>query len=108
LVGIVSQRIWTGQYEKGMEEAFMFGAGLVWLMLRPGKVPLYVLIALQFVGLTTNTYDFAQAEVASLVHKALSVALLFRVLSVGASVLAIREISRLQPKAILGNGAGVA
>jgi hypothetical protein len=58
-------------------------AGLIWLVKRPGRGPIWLLGIYQIISLAINVYIFAHAAVGTTAHKALLVHIIWRLLALG-------------------------
>jgi hypothetical protein len=56
-------------------------AGLIWLVARPGRGPIWLLGIFQLLSLASNGYLFAHAAVGTTAHKALLVHIIWRLLA---------------------------
>ncbi len=64
----------------------LLSVGMIWLLLRPSLSPVLVLGLLQLASLAYNVYQISTFDVSSDPHRALSVHILFRVLSITALI----------------------
>ena len=65
-----------------MDPAFLL-LGSLWLLLRPGTLPVVVLSVLQLAALSYNVYVFSGTAFGTNSNEALSVHIIFRALAVG-------------------------
>jgi hypothetical protein len=72
---------YLGILNANLIDVVVVAAGLAWLVLRPGSVPVMVLMALQAWGLAINVAALVPAATGSAVHQALVVHVAWRILA---------------------------
>jgi hypothetical protein len=75
-------------------DVLLFGAALTWLLQRPAELPLWILSAMQLLGVAINLSMIGRVEFGSSMHKGMVVHIVFRVTSIILNIVAIRAIGR--------------
>jgi len=99
IVGIVV----SGQLGTNAIDLVVFGAGLAWLLLSPGRIVLFVLAGLQMLALLVNGYAISQAEWGTPAHRALTVHIALRITAIGLNLMAAERLSQTDTKQSAGS-----
>ena len=78
--------VWLRRLNLNDIDLLVIAAGLTWLSIRPGLLPVIWLVAYQSFGLAVNLYSLSEATLGSLPSRALPMHILLRVLALGAMV----------------------
>jgi hypothetical protein len=92
-IGMVS----TGQYGANLADIVWCSAGLAWLIAKPSRAAISLLVIYQLIALLGNGVVFLHAPVGSMPFRALIVHMLWRVLSLVAMGMLYRKLGRKPP-----------
>lgn len=78
LIGIVI----SGQFNTNLIDAVIVAVGLVWLLAKPGFLPIVFLSLFQIFALAINVLAITEVSIGSTSHKGLVVHIIFRIMAV--------------------------
>lgn len=94
IIAIFIGMVATGKYGANLVDIVWCVGGLVWLITRPSRAAIWVLVVYQLVAFAVNLLIFLHSPVSSMPFKAMIVHMLWRVLSLGAMGVLYRKLSR--------------
>lgn len=81
LLWLIFGLIYVGKFDENILDVVVLAAGLTWLVLKPGLGPVLLLGIFQAFALIVNVVLFLDAEVGTVMHQALLVHIIWRVLA---------------------------